>query len=66
MKNKQRTRKGALKRFKITKTGKVLHRSHKIRHLRAVKSKNQVRRLKQMKELTGVHAKKVLKMLGLR
>lgn len=66
MKNKQKTRKGAAKRFKVTKTGKVLHRSQKIRHLRSVKSKNQIRRLKQMKELKGTMAKKVKKMLGLK
>jgi large subunit ribosomal protein L35 len=66
MKNKQKTRKGAAKRFKVTKNGKVLHRSQKIRHLRSVKSKNQVRRLKTMKEIKGTFAKKIKKMLGLK
>jgi large subunit ribosomal protein L35 len=65
MKNKHRTHKGAAKRFKVTGTGKLLHRSHTIRHLRQAKSKNQIRRLKQMKEVTGVHAKKIRQLLGI-
>jgi len=65
MKNKHRTHKGASKRFKVTSTGKLLHRSHTIRHLRKAKSKNQIRRLKQMKEVTGQHAKKIKQLLGL-
>lgn len=61
---KQRTNKSAAKRFKVTKTGKVLHRSHYLRHLRAKKSKRRVRALKQMKEVGGAYKKKILKMLG--
>jgi large subunit ribosomal protein L35 len=63
---KQRTDKSAAKRFKITGTGKVLHRSHYLRHLRASKSKRQVRDLKQLKEAQGEIGKKVLRMLGLK
>ena len=63
---KQRTRKSAAKRFKVTKNGKVLHRSHNIRHLRNKKSKRQVRSLKTMKQVTGTHEKKIKKMLGIR
>ncbi len=61
---KKRTRKSAAKRFKVTKKGKVLHRSHLIRHLRSSKSKRQVRRLKQVKKTEGVFAKKIRRMLG--
>ncbi|QQG43907.1 MAG: 50S ribosomal protein L35 [Candidatus Roizmanbacteria bacterium] len=61
---KQRTRKAALKRFKITKNGKVLHRSHYIRHLRSKKGKSQLRRLKKMKTVEGVFKKKIKKMVG--
>lgn len=61
---KQRTDKSAAKRFKITGSGKVLHRSHYIRHLRSKKSKRQVRDLKKMKVVTGVFEKKLKKMLG--
>lgn len=63
-KNKVRTRKGVAKRFKVTAGGKVLHRSHLLRHLRAKKSKKRLRRMKQMKETVGVHGKKVRQMLG--
>jgi large subunit ribosomal protein L35 len=62
---KHRTRKSAAKRFKVTKKGKVLHRSHLIRHLRKNKTKRQVRSLKQVKQTTGRHATKIKKMLGL-
>ena len=61
---KKRVRKGVAKRFKVTKNGKVLHRSHYIRHLRSSKTKRQVRALKVMKETTGVFAKKIKRMLG--
>ncbi len=62
--NKHRTHKSAARRFKITAGGKVLHRSHKLRHLRSAKSKRQIRSLKQMKEIEGVFATKIKKMLG--
>ncbi len=62
--NKQKTHKGAAKRFKITKSGKVLHRSITLRHLRSSKSKRQVRDLKKMKPLVGVFEKKILRILG--
>jgi len=32
MSTKQKTRKSAVKRFKVTKGGKVLHRSQQLRH----------------------------------
>lgn len=63
-KNKIKTRKSAVKRFKITKSGKVLHRSHYLRHLRSKKGKRRIRRLKRMKTTTGKYASKVKKMLG--
>jgi large subunit ribosomal protein L35 len=61
---KQRTDKSAAKRFKVTKKGKVLHRSHYIRHLRTSKSKSQIRRLKTMKGVAGDLGKKIKQMLG--
>jgi len=64
-KQKHKTKKAAVKRFKITKTGKVLHRQKGIRHLRSKKSKKKIRRMKQMKEVFGRYKKKILKMLGL-
>ena len=62
---KQRTRKSAAKRFKVTPTGKVLHRSIKLRHLRSSKSNSQIRRLKRMKIVVGVFEKKIKRMLGI-
>lgn len=61
---KQKTRKSAVARFKITKTGKLLHRSLQLRHLRSKKSKRRIRRLKMMKEIYGTFKSKLLKMLG--
>jgi large subunit ribosomal protein L35 len=62
-KQKIKTKKGVLKRFKITKSGKVLHRSHYLRHKRSGKGKRRIRRLKQMKSVEGVYKKKIKKML---
>jgi len=64
MKKKQKTRKSAAKRFKITKTGKVLHRQQGFRHLLSKKNKKWLRRKKKMKEVLGEYKNKVLKMLG--
>ncbi|MFZ2026196.1 MAG: bL35 family ribosomal protein [Microgenomates group bacterium] len=66
MKVKTKTRKSAAKRFKVTKNGKVLHRSQNLRHLRSGKGKRNLRRLKTIKELGGKFASKVKKMLGLK
>lgn len=63
-KNKQKTHKGASKRFKITASGKVMHRSHHIRHLKSSKSKRQVRSLKQPKEVLGKVKTKIKQLLG--
>ncbi|MFH0773002.1 MAG: bL35 family ribosomal protein [bacterium] len=66
MKVKTKTRKSAAKRFKVTKNGKVLHRSQNLRHLRTVKGSRNQRRLKLMKKLGGKFASKVKKMMGLK
>lgn len=62
---KQKTRKSAAKRFKVTKNKKLLHRSQQLRHLRAGKSKRRIRSLKRMKQLTGTFEKKMKKMLAI-
>lgn len=66
MKVKTKTRKSAAKRFKVTKNGKVMHRSQNIRHLRSGKGKRNLRRLRTIKELGGKFASKVKKMLGIK
>lgn len=66
MKTKVKTRKSAKKRFKITKTGKVLRRRAFASHLKARKSKKRLRNLKKQKEVTGSYAKKIRRALGVR
>ena len=66
MKVKHKPHKGATKRFKVTKSGKVLHRSIKIRHLRTVKGKRNLRRLKQLKRVDGAFEGKVKKLLAIK
>ena len=61
---KLKVRKSVKKRFKVTKNGLVLHRSHGMRHKRTNKSKSQVRRLKTIKKLHSTIAIKVKKLLG--
>lgn len=63
--SKQKTRKSASKRFKISSKGKLMHRKHYQRHLRSNKSKKQLRTYKVMKEVKGAYKKKIKKMLGL-
>lgn len=64
MKTKVKTKKAAVKRFKITKNGKVLHRSAGLRHLNSSKSKKRLRHLKMMKSVEGVFKTKITKLLG--
>jgi large subunit ribosomal protein L35 len=49
---KMKTKKIVARRFKITKSGKILHRRQYGRHLRAVKSKWQIRRYKTSTRVT--------------
>jgi large subunit ribosomal protein L35 len=62
---KQKTRKGAVRRFKITGTGKILRRVQNQRHLLRNKSKKAKRNYRVMVQVKGKWAKKVKKMLGL-
>lgn len=63
-KKKFKTRKSAAKRFKITATGKLLHRKQGFRHLRSKKSKRWLRRAKALQQVVGTLKQKLLKMLG--
>ncbi|MCC6711028.1 MAG: 50S ribosomal protein L35 [Candidatus Pacebacteria bacterium] len=62
---KQKTRKGAVRRFKITGTGKIMRRVQNQRHLLRNKSKKAKRNYRVMVQVKGKWAKKVKKMLGL-
>lgn len=64
-KYKQKTRKGAVKRFKITGTGKVMRRSQNMRHIRRNKSKKTIRSYRKPIEVTGKWARKIKHMLGM-
>jgi large subunit ribosomal protein L35 len=50
---KLKTRKIAAKRFKLTKTGKIVHRTKGARHIRGSKSKARQRRQDSPKTLTN-------------
>lgn len=63
---KQKTRKSVSKRFRITKTGKVLRRKSFRGHLNVKKSSKRLRRLSKTVELKGHFAKKVKKILGVK
>ena len=61
---KHKTKKSVARRFKVTKNGKVLHRSSFSRHLRATKSGAQKNRYKKMKSIEGAMARKIKIILG--
>ena len=61
---KLKVRKAALKRFKVTKTGKVLFDHQYGSHLKLHKSKSRLRRQKETGVLEGEFAKKIKRMLA--
>ena len=61
---KKKIKDSVAKRFKITKTGKVLFSHQYKSHLKLNKSKRRLRRQKEPGQLEGTFAKKVKQMLG--
>jgi len=61
---KKKIKKSVSKRFRVTKTGKVMFAHHNTGHLRRKKSKSRQRRQNEPGQLKGTFAKKVKKMLG--
>ncbi len=61
---KMKTHSGAKKRFKVTGTGKLVHRQAGKRHLNEHKSSRQTRRLMPDSQVTGADAKKARRLLG--
>ena len=59
-----KTRKSIRKRFKITKTGKVLRRLTGLDHYRAKKTGKQIRKSRKWIEVPKSEAKKIKKLLG--
>jgi len=58
-----KTRKSILKRFKITKTGKVLRRPTGLDHYRAKKSGKRIRKSRKLVKVSKSEAKKIKKLL---
>jgi len=61
---KFKPRKALIKRFKITKSGKVLRRPSGIDHYRAKKSGKQVRNSRKWVEVPPTEVKKIKRLLG--
>jgi len=61
---KKKIKKAVLKRFKITKTGKVMFAHQYQGHLMRKKNNRRIRRQKEPGQLQGAFARKVKKMLG--
>ena len=61
---KLKTRKSLIKRFRITKNGKIMRRQSFRRHLKSHKSKKQLKNLKKSVQLKGFYAKKIHKATG--
>ena len=58
-----KTRKSILKRFKITKTGKILRRKPGINHYRAKKTGKQIRESRKWVEVSKSEVKKIKRLL---
>lgn len=63
---KLKTRKSIIKRFKITKKGKVLRRQAFRGHLNTKKSKKRKRRLKRIVAVNDSYAKRIKKRMGVK
>ncbi|OGZ19128.1 MAG: 50S ribosomal protein L35 [Candidatus Nealsonbacteria bacterium RBG_13_38_11] len=60
-----KTRKSIKKRFKITKTGKILRRPTQLNHYLAKKSGKKIRKSRKWKELSKSEVKKIKRLLGI-
>lgn len=58
---KMKTKKIATKRFRITKTGKVMHRVQGARHIRRTKNKSRQRRQDRPAEITTVRFARIIR-----
>lgn len=65
-KTKMKTKKSAAKRFKITKTGKILRGSAFGSHLNVKRSSKKRRKQRKPIEVTGSYAKRLKKALGVK
>ena len=56
---KQKTKKAAVKRLKVTKNGKILRRRQMANHLKSAKSKSAKARYNRTAEVSGVEKKTI-------
>ena len=63
-KMKLKVKKSVARRFKVTKTGKVMHGRQNTSHLKSNKSKTQKRRGKEPTVMSGAFAKRIKKLLA--
>lgn len=61
---KKKIKNSVARRFKVTKTGKVMFEHQYRGHLMMKKSKSRIRRQQEPGELKGEFAKKIKRMLG--
>jgi large subunit ribosomal protein L35 len=61
---KKKIKKSVSRRFKVTKTGKVMFSHQYAGHHKIHKSKKRLRRLKEPAEMTGRFARNIKKLLG--
>jgi large subunit ribosomal protein L35 len=64
-KNKLKSRKSAVKRFKITGSGKIVRRVSFGRHLRNSKSKGQLRKYKSTRIVSGKIGRRIRRLMAL-
>ena len=61
---KQKTKKAITRRFRVTKSGKVIRRQGFVRHLNTKKSSKKKRALRRPKLVDKTHARKIKKFMG--
>ena len=64
MANKQKTKKGAQKRFTFTKTGKILRGHGYSSHHKEIKSPSRLRRQAEPSKVEGKEKKRIKRLLG--
>lgn len=62
---KLKTHSGTKKKFRVTKTGKLIHRQTRLNHFLEKKSGSRKRRLSVDKSLSGKQAKNIRRKLGI-
>ena len=64
MANKNKTRRAAVKRFKVTGSGKIMRRKAYKGHLTAKKSPNRKRRLRKATQVSKAEARNIKEIIG--